>query len=122
MNKQQTTWIPLYRVQKFLTNTNNIGRKVNTNFTQRVHRKRLRPIEPQYEFEDLKRIDPSGYEAEPTIPEEQREPQLNDNQVNMHINQNDNVLPRTIPEQLSLTRMSKQQTSDTKMLPQLLNI
>ena len=95
MNKQQTRWIPLFRVEKVLTNANYIVRKVNTNFTQCVHRVRLRPIEPQYEFEDFKKVDPSEFDADPTIPEEEREPQLIDNQVHMHINQNGMVLHKT---------------------------
>ena len=65
---------------------------------------RLRPIKPQYEFEDLKRIDISGFETEPTIPEEEREPQLIDNQVQMHI-------PRTIPDTRTVAFNSNIQTT-----------
>ena len=72
MNKQQSRWIPLYRVEKVLTNANYIVRKTNTNYTQCIHRMRLRPVKPQYQVEDLEYVDPENFEADPTIPEGER--------------------------------------------------
>ena len=82
---------------------------------------RLRPIEPQYECEDLKQIDPSEFEANPTIPEKEQEPQLIENQVHMHIIQNGMVLPRTNPgtrtvalnSYVETTNISQQEASTT---------
>ena len=47
MGKSLTKWLFLYRVESVLTNSNYIVRKVGTNYTQCVHRIRLRPITPQ---------------------------------------------------------------------------
>ena len=63
--KSVTKWLPLYRVEQVLTNSNYIVRKVNTNDTQLVHRIGLRPIQPKYEFEDLKEIDSKIFKADP---------------------------------------------------------
>ena len=46
-------WLPLYKVEKVLTDSNYITRKVNTNYTQYVHRIRLKPIKPSETSEDL---------------------------------------------------------------------
>ena len=65
---------------------------------------------PQYRVEDLEHIDPGNFEADPTIPEEEREPQLFDNQVRHHINEDNLQLPITTPDvqSVSLTQTSKQ--------------
>ena len=44
MGKSLTKWLPLYRIETLLTNSNYIIRKVGTNNTQCVHRIRLRPM------------------------------------------------------------------------------
>ena len=93
----------MYRVEKILTNANYIVRKTNTQFTQCVHRMRLRPIKPQHEIEDLDSINPNEFEADPSVPEHEREPQLFDNQVRQHIQQQDMNLPRTVPEYREVT-------------------
>ena len=111
MNKQQSRWIPLYRVEKRLTNANYIVQKINTNCTQCVHRMRLRPIKPQYEIQDLESIDPRNFEADPSIPEEEREPQFFDNQIENHINQEAMTLPRTVPETRSISFNQNVQTA-----------
>ena len=43
----------LYRIEKILTNSNYIICKVGTNYTQCVHRIRLRPVTPQGRIDDL---------------------------------------------------------------------
>ena len=123
MNKQQSRWIPMYRVEKRLTNANYIVRKINTNYTQCVHRMRLRPIKPQYEIQDLESIDPRNFEADPSIPEEEREPQFFDNQIEKHINQEAMTLPEQCqkPDQSVSIKMYKRRASQHKNRQQTIN-
>ena len=51
--KSCTIWLSLYKNEKFLTNSNYLIRKIGTPYTQCVHRKRLRPITPNYDVEDI---------------------------------------------------------------------
>ena len=51
--KSNTIWLSLYRVEKVLTKSNYLIRKVGTPYTQCVHRIRLRPITPNYQVEDI---------------------------------------------------------------------
>ena len=51
--KSTTIWLSLYRVEKILTKSNYLIRKVGTPYTQCVHRIRLRPITPNYQVEDI---------------------------------------------------------------------
>ena len=53
MGKSLAKWLPLYRVETVLTNSNYITRNVASNNTQCVHHIRLRKITPQNEFADL---------------------------------------------------------------------
>ena len=63
--KSNTIWLSLYRVEKILTKSKYLIRKVGTPYTQCVHRIRLRPITPNYQVEDIQltvddfRTDPS---------------------------------------------------------------
>ena len=52
-NKSLRIWLPFYRIEKLVTNSNYIVRKVGTNFTQCVHRIRLRPKTQQARINDL---------------------------------------------------------------------
>ena len=52
-SKSLPIWLPLYHIGKMLTNSNYIIRKVRTNYIQRVHRIRLRPMNPQGRIDDL---------------------------------------------------------------------
>ena len=65
MGKSLTKWLPLYRVEIVLTNSNYIIRKVGTHNTQCVHRIRLRPIQPQYTVDDLPHINPADFTPDP---------------------------------------------------------
>ena len=64
--KSTTIWLSLYRVEKILTKSSYLNRKVGTPYTQCVHRIRLRPITPNYQVEDIQltmddfRADPSS--------------------------------------------------------------
>jgi hypothetical protein len=51
--KGKCIWLPLYRVEQVVTNSNYVVRKVNTNFCTIVNRMRLSPITPQYTVKDL---------------------------------------------------------------------
>ena len=65
--KSLPIWLPLYRVEKFLTNSNYIIRKVGTNYTQCVHRIRLGPVEPQGRVDDLRVIDFQNFQHDPSL-------------------------------------------------------
>ena len=77
-SKTLPIWLPLHRIEKISTNSNYIIRKVGTNYTQCVHRIRLRTVTPQgrtdnltvNNFENFQR-DPSlgHYRGEPTFDE-----------------------------------------------------
>ena len=54
--KSTTIWLLLYRVKKVLTKSNYLIRKVGTPYTQCVHRIRVRPINPNYDVEDIQVI------------------------------------------------------------------
>ena len=63
---QVQKWLPLYKVEKVLTDSNYIIRKVNTNYTQCVHRIRMKPIKPSEIPEDLEVIDPADFQPDPS--------------------------------------------------------
>ena len=71
-------WIPLYRVERVLTISNYIVRKVGTNFTQCVHRIRLRPVKQPDNLQDLEAIDPQQLVPDPSRRDDKREPELFD--------------------------------------------
>ena len=52
-SKSLPIWLPLYRIEKILTNSIYIIRKVGTNYIQCVHQIRLRPVAPQGLIDDV---------------------------------------------------------------------
>ena len=60
-------WLALYRIEKVLTDSNYMIRKVGTNYTQIVHRIRMRPIIPQYQVDDIGDIDPENFQTDPLL-------------------------------------------------------
>ena len=44
-----------------MTDSNYLIRKIGTNYTQIVHRIRIRPITPQYQVEDIPEIGPANF-------------------------------------------------------------
>ena len=62
-------WLALYRIEKVLTDSNYLIRKVGTNLTQIIHRIRMRPINSQYHVDDIPRI---NLQNRPTIGKKQR--------------------------------------------------
>ena len=69
-------WTGLFGIEKVLTRSNYLIRKVKTKNTQIVHRVRLKPINQQYKIQDLRYIDEKLFTADPMIPEALREPNL----------------------------------------------
>ena len=53
-------------MEKVLTYSNYIVRKVNTNYTQCVHRIRLKPIKPNEIPEDLEVVKPENFQPDPS--------------------------------------------------------
>ena len=79
--QSKQVWIPLYRVEKVLTNSNYLIRKIGTLYTQCVHRIRLKPVVPQQEPEDLESIDPTTFMTDPSLGQYRGEPELFDGQL-----------------------------------------
>ena len=65
-SKSVQMWLPLYRVEKVLTDSNYIIRKVGTHFTQCVHRIRLKLFKPQDAIEDINPIQPQDFRPDPS--------------------------------------------------------
>ena len=85
LSKGKLKWLPLYRVEKVLTNSNYIVRKVGTNETQCLHRMRLRPCQPQFDVEDLPDINEQNFAPDASLTNENTEPELFDNAIVQHI-------------------------------------
>ena len=54
-------------MEKVLTDSSYLIRKTGTNYTQIVHRIRIRPITPQYQVEDVPEIDPANFRTDPSL-------------------------------------------------------
>ena len=80
-SKSLPIWLPLYRVEKILTNSNYIIRKVGTDYTQCVHRIRLRPVEPQGRVDDFRVIDFQNFQRDPSLGQFRGEPYIFDESV-----------------------------------------
>ena len=74
-------WLPLYRIEKILTNSIYIFRKVGTNYTQCVHRIRLRPVTPQGRIDDLTVINFENFQRDPSLGHYRGEPTLFDESI-----------------------------------------
>ena len=77
-SKSVQMWLPLYRVEIKLTDSNYIIRRVGTNFTQCVHRIRLKPIRPPPDTKDIFPVKPEHFERDPSRKDDRREPELFD--------------------------------------------
>ena len=80
-SKHLQVCLPLYRVEKVLTNANYIIRKVGTLFTQCVHRIRIRPITPQFPVDDLPDVSPEQFLPDPNLGKFRSEPSLFDQHI-----------------------------------------
>ena len=73
-SKSLPVWLPLYRIEKILTNSNYIIRKVGTNYTQCVHQIRLRPVTPQGRIDDLTAVNFENFQRDPSLGHYRGEP------------------------------------------------
>ena len=80
-SKSMHVWLPPYRVERVLTHSNYIIRKVGTNFTQCIHRIRLRSYEPHEPPEDLPNVDPERFVPDPVLGKYRQEPELFDEEI-----------------------------------------
>ena len=74
-------WLPFYRIEKILTNSNSIIRKLGTNYTQCVHRIRLRPVTPQGRIDDLTVINFRNLQRDPSLGHYRGEPTFFDESI-----------------------------------------
>ena len=102
----QCKWNGLYRIEKVLSRSNYVVRKVKTVHTQKVHRVRLKPIIPQYEIKDLANIDSKQFIPDPLLPEALREPKIFDSS-----------LEEMLYNPWDLNRVTKVETKITKSKP-----
>ena len=79
--KSLPIWLPLYRFEKMLTHSNYIIRKVGTNYTQCVHRIRLRPVTPQGCIDNLAVNIFKNFQREPSLGHYHGEPTLFDESI-----------------------------------------
>ena len=70
MNKMDSLWWPLHRIEALLDNNNYLVREVNTKYTRILHRIRIRPVIPQYAVEDIE-VSPNEFRTNPTEKENQ---------------------------------------------------
>ena len=80
IDSQVQNWLPLYKLEKVLTDSNYIIRKVKTNYTQCVHRIRLKPIKPSETPEDLEVVNPVSFQPDPSR-RQHMEPELFDKHI-----------------------------------------
>ena len=73
--------LPLYRIEKNLTNSNHIIRKAGTNYTQCVHRIRLRPKTPQGRIDKITVINFENFHRDPSFGHYRGEPTLFDESI-----------------------------------------
>ena len=80
-SKSLNVWLPLYRVEKVLTDSNYLIRKVGTHFTQCIHRIRLRPYKPHEPPVDLDNLNPDKFVPDPVLGKYRQEPELFDDEI-----------------------------------------
>ena len=108
-SKSMQVSIPMYRVEKVLTSSNYIIRKMGTNNTQCVHLIRLRPVIPQHQPEDLKTIDPRKFETDPLLGKYRSETELFDDFLSKLLDgiQPENGGQSNLPDATVQIRLSK---------------
>ena len=80
-SKSLPIWLPLYCIEKISTNSHYIIRKVGTNYTQCVHRIRLRPVTPQGCIDDLTVINFEILQRDPSLGQYRGEPTFFDGSI-----------------------------------------
>ena len=81
IGKLESKWTGIYRIEKVLTRSSYLIRRIDTKFTQIFHRVRLKPFKPQYIVEDIEVIDDKNFCVYPLIPDNLKESQLFDSQI-----------------------------------------
>ena len=79
--KSLPIWLPLYPIEKILTNINYRIRKVGTSYTQCVHRNRLRPVTPQGRIDDLTLINFKNFQRDISLGYYRGKPTLLDESI-----------------------------------------
>ena len=102
---QVQKWLPLYKVEKVLTDSNYIIRKVNTNYTQCVHRIRLKPIKPSETPEDFEVINPANFQPDPSR-RQHMEPELFDKHIPELINEQEKEIKQATKEKQDPVRVT----------------
>ena len=87
-SKSMQIWLPLYRVERVLTNSNYLIRKIGTNFTQCVHRVRLRTYEPSEPPIDIQDVSEEKFTQDLSLGKYRQEPELFDNEIPNLLNHN----------------------------------
>ena len=106
---QVQKWLPLYKVEKVLTDSNYIIRKVNTNYTQCVHRIRLKPIKPSENPEDLEVVNSVNFQPDPSR-RQHMEPELFDKHIPELINEQEKEIKQS-------TKVKQDPVKVTKNVP-----
>ena len=92
--------LPLYKLEKVLSDSNYLIRKVNSNNTQCVHGFRLKPIKQNETPENLEVINPGNFQSDPSR-RQRMEPDLFDKYI-----------PELINEQEKETKKTKKEIGD----------
>ena len=99
-------WLALYRVERVLTDSNYLIRKIGTNYTQIVHRIRLRPINPPYQVTDIGNINPDYFQTDQTLGPYRGEQDFFDNGLPSLLDDDRGVPAKTTPKFDSPVRVS----------------
>ena len=84
--KSCTIWLSLYKIEKVLTKSNYLIRKIGTPYTQCVHRIRLRPITPNYDVEDIS-VTQQDFKPDPSLGKYRSEHEIFDEALEISINE-----------------------------------
>ena len=84
--KSCTIWLSLYKIEKVLTKSNCLIRKIGTPYTQCVHRIRLRPITPNYDVEDIN-VTMQAFKPDPSLGKYRSEHEIFDEALENYLNE-----------------------------------
>ena len=90
--KSAKIWLSLYKVEKVLTNSNYLIRKIGTPYTQCVHRIRLRPISPKFEVDDIS-VTPQEFKPDPSLGKFRSEYQIFDEALEKSFTEDIVIMP-----------------------------
>ena len=90
--KSCTIWLSLYKIEKVLTKSNYLIRKIGTPYTQCVHRIRLRPITPNYDVEDIS-VTQRDFKPDPSLGKYRSEQEIFDEALENYLNEDITEIP-----------------------------